>query len=64
MGIALRWREEPFDCQFSSGPTGGTLTVSAGGRLVWQEKVRSAASAYERAREVKDSLMSPRAREA
>jgi hypothetical protein len=64
MGIALRWREEPFDCQFASGPSGGTLFVFAGGRLVWQELVRSAASACDRAREVKDSLLSPRAREA
>ena len=64
MGIALRWREEPFDCQFASGPSGGTLTVFAGGRMVWQELVRSASSAYDRAREVKDSLLAPRAREA
>lgn len=64
MGIALRWREEPFHCRFAAGPSGGTLSVFAEGRLVWEELVRSAAGAYDRAREVKDLLLMPRAREA
>jgi hypothetical protein len=64
MGIALHWREEPFHCQFAGGPSGGTLSVFVEGRLVWQELVRSAAAAYDRAREVRDQLLSPRALEA
>ena len=64
MGISLRWREEPFDCQFVGGPSGGTLLILSEGQPVWQEPVRSASDAYERARELKDRLLAPRARQA
>jgi hypothetical protein len=64
MGIALRWREEPFDCEFVGASSGGTLTLFADGQLMWQESVRSAAAAQVRAQEVKAMLLSPRARQA
>jgi hypothetical protein len=64
MGIALRWREEPFDCEFVGAPSGGTLQMFAGGQLVWQEPVRSAVVACDRARELKDRLLAPHARQA
>lgn len=60
--IALRWREEPFDCEFIDTQNGALLTIFADGELVWQELVRSAAAAYERAREVTASLLEPRAK--
>jgi hypothetical protein len=62
MSIALRWREDPFDCEFVDAPGGAILTIFANGEPVWHEVVRSAAAAYERAREVRASLMAPRAR--
>jgi hypothetical protein len=62
MAIALRWREEPFDCQFIGAPSGGTLHIFSEGQLVWQEPVRSAVIAYSRACELKDRLLAPRAK--
>jgi hypothetical protein len=64
MGIALRWREEPFDCEFVGAPSGGTLQMFSAAQIVWQEPVRSAVVACERAREVKDKLLARRARQA
>ena len=64
MGIALRWREEPFDCEFVGASGGGTLTLFADGQLMWQEGVRSAAAAQVRAQEVKAMLLAPRAKQA
>ena len=64
MGIALRWREEPFDCEFVGASGGGTLTLFSNGQLVWQESVRSATAAQVRAQEVKADLLSPRAKQA
>ncbi|MGH9372701.1 MAG: hypothetical protein ACRD15_14335 [Vicinamibacterales bacterium] len=64
MGIALRWREEPFDCEFLGTAGRGTLRVYADGELVCEERVDSATAAHDRAREVKDELLSPRARHA
>jgi hypothetical protein len=64
MGIALRWREEPFDCEFTGASGEGTLWVYSGGQLVWQEPVRTAAAAQVRAQEVKALLLSPRAKHA
>jgi hypothetical protein len=64
MGIALRWHEEPFDCEFVGASSGGTLTVFSSGQIVWQESVRSATAAQVRAQEVKAMLLSPRAKHA
>jgi hypothetical protein len=64
MGIALRWREEPFDCEFTGAANGGTLVVASGGRIVWQEPARTASAAQVRAQEVKALLLAPRAKEA
>ena len=64
MGIALRWHEEPFDCEFVGVSAGGTLTLFSRGELVWQEAVPSAAAAQVRAQEVKAMLLSPRAKHA
>lgn len=58
MGIALHWRDEPFDFEFRDAEDGGVLTVFANGELVWEEIVRSAVTAYERAREVTEILLS------
>jgi hypothetical protein len=64
MGIALRWQEEPFDCEFVGAPSGGTLQMFSDGQLVWQEPVPSAVAAYNRAREMRERLLAPRARQA
>ena len=64
MGIALRWREEPFDCEFVGASGGGTLTLFSDGQLMWQEPVRSAATAQVRAQELKAMLLAPRAKQA
>ena len=64
MGIALRWHEEPFDCEFVGASGGGTLSVFSSGQLVWQESVRSATAAQIRAEEVKAMLLAPRAKQA
>jgi hypothetical protein len=64
MGIALRWREEPFDCEFRGSPGRGTLRVYADGELVCEEQVESATAAHDRAREVKDASLSPKAKHA
>jgi hypothetical protein len=64
MGIALRWREEPFMCEFLGASGGGTLTVFSGNQVVWQEPVASAVAAHERAREIKEMLLSARAKHA
>jgi hypothetical protein len=62
MSIALRWREDPFDCELIDTRNGAFLSIFADGELVWHELVRSAAAAYERAREVTASLLEPRAK--
>lgn len=59
MSIALRWREDPFDCELVDAPGGAILSIFANGQLVWHEIVRSAAAAYERAREVRATLIEP-----
>ncbi|MGH8639136.1 MAG: hypothetical protein ACREUZ_18530 [Burkholderiales bacterium] len=64
MGIALRWREEPFDCEFTGSAGRGTLRLYADGELVCEERVESASAAHDRARELKDALLSPRAKHA
>jgi hypothetical protein len=62
MGIALRWREEPFDCEFVGGPDHGVLTMYSGSRVVWRGEVPSAVAAHDRAQEVKDRLLAPQAK--
>lgn len=57
MTLALRWREEPFDCEFTDALNGGVLRVFVEGQLVGQEIARSAALAYARAREMKQVLL-------
>ena len=57
MNLALRWREDPFDCEFTVAPDGGVLRLFADGQLVGQERVRSAASACDRARELRQVLL-------
>ena len=64
MGIVLRWREEPFDCEFRDAREGGTLTLYLDGEVVWREAVESAAAAHVRAREGREALMPRRARRA
>ena len=57
MTLALRWREDPFDCEFTEALNGGVLRLFSEGQLVAQEVVRSAALAYARARELKQVLL-------
>lgn len=57
MNLALRWREDPFDCEFTDALNGGVLRLFSEGQLVGQEIVRSAALAYARARELKQVLL-------
>jgi hypothetical protein len=57
MNLALRWREDPFDCEFTAALDGGVLRLFADGQLVSEESVRSAASAYDRARELRHVLL-------
>ncbi len=65
MGIALRWLEEPFNCELTGPTGGGTLSLyGRQGELVWQEPVPSATAAHVRAQELKDMLLSPRAKHA
>jgi hypothetical protein len=56
MGIVLRWREEPFDCEFRDTRGGGMLNVYVDGQTAWREPAASAAVAYTRARELRDVL--------
>ena len=63
-GIVLRWREEPFDCEFRDARAGADLSVYAQGEMVWKEPATSAADAHERARELRAMLMPRRARPA
>jgi hypothetical protein len=64
MAIALRWREEPFDCEFVGSANGGTLSIYSNGELAWQEGVASAVAAHDRAREIREQLLAPRAKQA
>jgi hypothetical protein len=64
MGISLRWQEEPFACEFNGAPGKGTLTMFDDHRLVWREPVNSAVAAHDRARELRDLLLAPRAKRA
>jgi hypothetical protein len=64
MTIALRWREEPFDCEFRSVGGTGALRLFADGQLLREEMVACATAAYERARELRKQLTSAVAREA
>ena len=64
MGIALRWREEPFDCEFIGSAGGGQLRMYDERKLVRQEAVSSASAAHDRAQELKEQLLSPRAKHA
>jgi hypothetical protein len=64
MGIALRWREEPFDCEFIGSAGGGQLRMYDERKMVRQEAVPSASAAHDRARELKEQLLSPRAKHA
>jgi hypothetical protein len=64
MGIALRWREEPFDCEFVGSAGSGQLRMYAERKLLRQEPVPSASAAYDRARELKEELVAPRAKHA
>jgi hypothetical protein len=57
MNLALRWREDPFDCEFTDAPNGGALRLFADGELVSHELVPSAAVACARARELKQVLL-------
>jgi hypothetical protein len=64
MAIVLRWREEPLDCEFVASAGQGTLRVYADGKLVCEERIDSAAAAHDRAREMRDARVSPRAKQA
>jgi len=65
MTIALRWREDPFDCEFRCIGGKGALRLFADGELLQEEVVACATAAYERARELRKLLTSmPRAKEA
>jgi len=60
MGIVLRWREEPFDCEFRDASAGAALSVYSQGEMLWKEPVGSAADAHDRARELRAMLLAPR----
>jgi hypothetical protein len=64
MAIVLRWREEPFDCEFRDGRGGGTLTLYQEGEVIWKESVPSAALAHDRSREARETLLPRRAKRA
>ena len=64
MAIVLRWREEPFECEFRDARSGGMLPLHLDGDIVWKEPVPSAAAAYIRAREARDELVPHRAKRA
>ena len=57
MGVALRWREESFICEFNGANDAGLLSIFADEKLVWEEPVQSAAAAYERVRQVLAGLL-------
>ena len=64
MGIVLRWREEPYDCEFRESRSRAILSMAAEGELVWKEPVPSAATACRRAREISELLLSRREKRA
>lgn len=57
MTVALRWREDPFDCEFTDVLNGGILRMFLDGHLISHEIVRSAAAACERARDLRQILL-------
>jgi hypothetical protein len=59
MGFVLRWLEEPYACEVvTRGGDRMLLMVSTDGRVVWEEAVPSASAAWDRAREIRDRLLS------
>jgi hypothetical protein len=63
-GIAIGWREGSFRCEYRRESTGGWLNVLSGDELVAREPVASVSAAYNRARELSDSLVLKRAKRA
>jgi hypothetical protein len=62
--IAIRWREQRFDCELQSDGETKWLCLFAGAQLVWRERVASVHAACDRAREVARQLMAPVAQQA
>jgi hypothetical protein len=61
MGITLRWRVEPFDCEFHLDGGSGWLVMRSEGLAVAQEAAPTARAAHQRASDLADMLRSPEA---
>jgi hypothetical protein len=62
--MAVRWREQNFDCELQNDGGAKWLYVFDGPELVWRESIVSLAAAYAKAREVADKLSGRVARRA
>ncbi len=58
-GITIAWHEGPFRCEFRREPNGGWLHVLSGDDLLAKEPLPSVSAAYQRAREITESLPVP-----
>jgi hypothetical protein len=62
MTIAIRWREETLDCEFTTAGGQGILKIFADGELLREEIAETARAAQDRARELRKLLTSARAK--
>ena len=56
-GMTIGWREEPFRCEYCTEAVGGWLQVFRDEGLVAREPVASVLIAYQRAREISQTLL-------
>lgn len=61
-GITIRWREEPFTCEFRGGTAGGWLYLFEDDELVATDTVPTLVDAHQRARELSSALLWKRAK--
>jgi hypothetical protein len=61
-GITIRWREEPFACEFRGGTAGGSLYLFENDELVATDTVATLVVAHQRARELSSALLWKRAK--
>jgi hypothetical protein len=64
VGIAIRWAEGQFTCEFREEDRESVLYLFRGSELVDKEPVPSAEAAYDRARQLSSLRETPRMRRA
>lgn len=61
-GITIRWRDEPFTCEFRGTAAGGWVYLFEGDDRVASDTVPTVLAAYQRARELSHALLWKRAK--